>query len=89
MALHLGHLEWWATGQLKSGAVSGRSLPNLRMQPTGRKCPELRSGASSLEDEAERRFVRTPAREPAADAHVVRPTHGSSSPVRRVAPSAG
>ena len=27
------------------------------MQPTGRTCPELRSGAASLEDAAERRFV--------------------------------
>jgi hypothetical protein len=32
------------------------------MQPTGRTGPELRSGASSLKDEAERRVVRAPAR---------------------------
>jgi hypothetical protein len=37
------------------------ALPNPRMQPTGRRCPGLRPGASSLEDEAERRFVRAPA----------------------------
>jgi hypothetical protein len=34
------------------------ALPNPRMQPTGRICPGLRLGAASLEDAAERRFVR-------------------------------
>jgi len=36
----------------------GRSRPNPRMQPTGRRCPEVSSGAAYLEDAAERRIVR-------------------------------
>ena len=56
--------------------------PNPRMQPPGRIGPGLRPGASSLEDEAERRFVRAPAREPAADAHFVRRRQQASSLVR-------
>lgn len=37
--------------------------------------PEFRSGAESLEDEAERRLVRAPTWGPAADARVARTTH--------------
>ena len=54
-------------------------MPNPRMQPTGRSCPGHRPGASSLEDEAERRIVRARARWPAADAHFVRPQHRRGS----------
>jgi hypothetical protein len=39
----------------------GRQQPNPRMQPMGRNRPALRSGASSLEDEAERKLGRAPA----------------------------
>ena len=42
------------------------------MQPTDRRCPKLRSGALSLQDEAERRIVRAPARSPAAFADTIR-----------------
>ncbi len=35
-----------------------RARPNPRMQPSGRMCPEFRSGAASLVDAAEQRIVR-------------------------------
>jgi hypothetical protein len=47
---------------------------NPRMQPTGRKGAELRSGGALLERDKERRCVRARARWPAADAQVVRRT---------------
>ena len=55
--------------------------PNPRMQPTGRRCPGLRPGAASVEDAAERRFVRATAQWPAADAHVVRQQQEPSEPL--------
>jgi hypothetical protein len=39
--------------------------PSARMQPTGRRCPELRPGVSSRWDAAERKLVRAQARSPA------------------------
>jgi len=34
------------------------ALPNPRMQPTGRKCPDPSLGATSRTDAAERKLVR-------------------------------
>jgi len=57
------------SGGLAGGGRRGRGrpesraglTPNPQMQPTGRTCPALRAGAASLEDAAERKFVRAPA----------------------------
>lgn len=55
-------------------SIARSQPPNPRMQSTGRRCPEVRSGGSSLENEGTQIYVAPP-RWPAADLQIVRPLH--------------